>query len=404
MGQHTDIIIAGGGIAGLTLGVLLGRGGFSVALIEPYPPAPLAETTPTGRTVALMESSLNIVKATGVWPAVEHHAGQMRAMRIIDDSMSEQIEADFYADDIDMEQFGFNVPNSALRAALYEIVQENKAITLHTSALTDMKTAGHTVHVTLESGDELRAPLLVGADGRKSAVRTLHGIDVREKRYNQSAMTCLIHHSRSHNNTSTEFHKPAGPLACVPLPGNRSSIVWVERPEKAEALLKLKKDEFTQALQEAMHSLLGGITLETGPECWPLGSIRALKLTAPRTALIAEAAHVMSPITAQGLNLSLRDVAALAETIVDSRRLGLDIGSTAVLAQYERRRSLDVKTRVIGVDTMNRAVSNDIGLVKGLRRFGLKTIDRIHPLKTFAMRRGLAPEADQGRLAKGEAL
>ena len=224
------------------------------------------------------------------------------------------------------------------------------------------------------------------------------------KKYDQSAITCLINHSRSHSNTSTEFHRENGPMALVPLPGNQSSVVWVEKTETAQDLIKLKKQDFEQTLQDKTQDILGGITLEVGPECWPLCSIQAESLTASRVALIAEAAHVMSPITAQGLNLSLRDVAALAESIVDAARLGLDIGSQSVLRTYEKRRRIDIETRVFGVDTMNHVVSTDILGLKRLRRAGLKSLDTLYPLKTLAMQVGLAPRIDQSRLAKGDSL
>jgi 2-octaprenyl-6-methoxyphenol hydroxylase len=186
--------------------------------------------------------------------------------------------------------------------------------------------------------------------------------------------------------------------------GNTSSVVWIEPSERADKFMRLKKDEFTQALQEQAHNMLGAILLESNPECWPLRTLKAKRLTAPRAVLMAEAAHVLSPITAQGLNLSLRDVAALAETIVDAARAGLDIGSTSVLNTYENRRRVDINTRVFGVDGMNKIVSTNRDALKGLRRAGLKTLDSITPLKKIAMRIGLAPEIDNGRLAKGQKL
>ena len=172
----------------------------------------------------------------------------------------------------------------------------------------------------------------------------------------------------------------------------------------ADELVALRKEEFTQALQNLSKDILGGITLETGPECWPLYSIKAKDLTAPRIVLIAEAAHVMSPITAQGLNLSLRDVATLAETIADAMRVGLDPGHAIILEKYLRRRRMDVNTRVFGVDSMNRIVSTDADFIKGLRRGALKAIDSIPAFKKLAMQTGLAPQLDLGRLAKGDAL
>ena len=403
---QVDVAIIGGGVAGLTLAALLGGAGINVAVVDPHKPAALKKTTAGGRTVALMESSLNILKATGIWDVLAPFSNPLQMMRIIDDSdaVREPIEIEFPASDIGLEQYGYNIPNAPLRAALFDRVQGIKNATFLEDGFAGYKIEKSDVIVDLASKKTIKAKLIIGADGRNSPVREAAGIVTQVKKYDQSAVTCLINHSRSHNNTSTEFHRTNGPMALVPLPGNQSSVVWVEKTDKADSIIRLKKEEFQQALQDKTNGVLGGITLETGPECWPLCSIKAKALTADRLALIAEAAHVMSPITAQGLNLSLRDVAALAESILDAARLGLDIGSANVLQTYEKRRRMDVETRVFGVDAMNRMVSTDALGLKRLRRAGLKSLDALSPLKTLSMHVGLAPQMDLGRLAKGEAL
>lgn len=404
--RQTDIVIIGGGVAGLTLAALLGGAGIDVAVVDPHKPAPLKKTVASGRTVALMQSSLNILKATGIWEVLAPLSNPMQMMRIIDDSdaVRDPIEIEFPASDIGMEQFGYNIPNAPLRASLFERVLNIKNVTFLEDGFDGYSAQKNGVIVDLTSKTTIQAKLIIGADGRNSPVREAAGIGAQVKKYDQSAITCLINHSRSHNNTSTEFHRTHGPMALVPLPGNQSSVVWVEKTEKANSTIRLKKEEFQQALQDKTNGVLGGITLETGPECWPLCSIKAKALTADRLALVAEAAHVMSPITAQGLNLSLRDVAAMAESILDAARLGLDIGSANVLQTYEKRRRMDVETRVFGVDAMNRVVSTEALGLKRLRRAGLKSLDALLPLKTLSMHVGLAPQMDQGRLAKGEAL
>jgi len=412
---QTDILITGGGIAGLTLAAILGRADINVHVIDNFPPEPLKKTKQTGRTIALMQNSLNIIKAAGVWDQCAAFSAPLKTMRIVD----QKIDIAFDASDIEQEQFGFNVPNAILRAALYEQVQSIPSVTTHMpNALEEYKIENGHITATLKNGKTITARLLVGADGRNSLVRKIAGIKCRELKYKQHAVTGIINHSRSHNNVSTEFHHPAGPLALVPLPGlpspkrspgfaqagNRSSIVWVETPERAKELVALRETSFIEELQKQTHDILGGITLETKPESWPLGSLRAKSLSAPRMALIAEAAHVMSPITAQGLNLSLRDVAALAETIADAMRLGLEPGNETTLKNYESRRRIDITTRILGVDGMNRIVSNDIPALQALRRAGFKTMDRLPSLKKFAMRAGLAPQIDGGRLASGKPL
>ena len=405
--KQTDIVISGAGIAGLTLGVLLAKAGLSVAIIDPAPESALMNNTPSGRTVALMNASLNILHAADAWPTMIDHTCPLQVMRIIDISraQADPVEEQFDARDLGIEQFGYNAPNTVVRSTLYAVARWEKNITFYLGRkLESYRVEGAYVISTLDNDLLIRSQALVGADGRNSKVREIAGIDIAHKQYEQHAITCIINHSKTHNHTSTEFHRPSGPLALVPLPGNQSSVVWVNTPERSDELMNASTQDFIAALETEIGDILGGITLETNPESWPLSSVKAKAVTAERMALIAEAAHVMSPITAQGLNLSLRDVAALAETIVDAARLGQDIGSPVVLEHYAKRRRFDIETRSFGVDRMNRVVSNDIEAVKGLRHAGLKTLGSVPPLKRFAMRVGLAPAIDEGRLAKGEAL
>lgn len=403
---QTDILIVGGGIAGLALAVLLGRAGLRVTLAEPHAPPPLNQVRPAGRTIALMNASLNILQSTQVMDRVLPFSCPMERMRIVDDSApgEKTVRVEFSAAEIGQSRFGLNIPNAVLRAALFEQAEEEGNIRIIGAGLSGCEAGAHEALARFDDGSEIRAPLVVGADGRDSAVRKLAGIEADMHPYGQSAITCLISHGLDHENTSTEFHRPSGPLALVPLPGRRSSVVWVERTERADEIMRLKKEEFTQALQERASGVLGEIELEAGPECWPLASMSARALATRRTVLIAEASHVMSPVTAQGLNLSLRDVAALAELVVDAARLGLDIGSGRLLEDFEKRRRLDIKTRVLGVDGMNRAVSTDNPALKNFRRRGLKAIGLCPPARVLAMRMGLAPRIDHGRLARGETL
>lgn len=405
--NKSDVLIIGGGAAGLALALVLAETGLAVDVVDPQKPAPFSKTPVGGRTVALMNSSLNILKAANIWSRMEGLSAPLRVMRIVDDSVSglAPVVSDFDSAAIGLAQYGFNLPAGPLRAALYEEAQKRRNITLHIPAkLESYSHEGAHITAVLEGGKEINTRLLVGADGRTSRVREIAGIKTWSKKYSQSAITCLINHSRSHQNIAHEFHRPGGPLAFVPLPGNQSSVVWVEKTEDANALMALSPEGFIATLQEASNDVLGGMTLEAAPECWPLSALRAKELTGPRMALMAEAAHVMSPITAQGLNLSLRDVAALAESIADALRLGLDIGSNAVLENYARRREVDIRSRMAGVDGMNSFVSTDILGVKQLRRAGLMALDKITPLKNFAMEQGLAPPVDKGRLARGETL
>lgn len=386
-------------MGGLSLGILLADIGLRVIIADPAP-APSIDTPPSGRTVALMNSSVAVIKACGIWDDLAPLSNPLKQMRIIDDSLNPPIPASFPASDIGHAQYGYNIPNGPLRFALYTKAAAHKAITIIPSFVKNLQ--GNTV--TLDNGDTIQAGLIVGADGRNSTIRQQSGIKSKKKDYDQAAITCLLSHSKPHNDTANEFHREHGPFALVPLPNNHSSLVWVETRDKADALLKLDKSSFTEHLQACTKDILGTITLASNPESWPLCTIKAEKLTAPHVALIAEAAHVMSPITAQGLNLSLRDVATLAELIADHVRLGLSPGDSIMLNTYEQRRRLDIATRIGGVDKMNMLVSTDILPLKSIRRSGLKLVDKIPAIKRLAMRHGLAPSLDIGRLAKGETL
>lgn len=405
--SRTDILIIGGGVPGLTLASVLGQIGVSVIVADSYPPRPLAAVKPDGRTVALMEGSVNILKATGAWDLCADRGEPLKTMRIIDDSAgraADPVQIAFSAYEIGMDAFGINMPNTALRAALGDTIKTVKSVRMLKAALETYEVGESGITARFDTGETVTAKLIVGADGRNSQVRHIAGIGARTRDYGQKAITCLIDHTKPHDNTSTEFHRPSGPFAIVPLPGLQSAIVWVEHDEQADRFMALSKHAFEHALQERTGNLMGTITLATSPHVWPLTFLKADRLTGPRSVLMAEAAHVISPMGAQGLNLSLRDAASLAENLADSLRLGLDPGSAAVLARYERQRRRDVASRVTGTDALTRMVSNDIGILRGLRRIGLKTLDAVTPLKTFAMHQGLAPQLENGRLARGDAL
>lgn len=394
----TDIIVAGGGVAGLALAALLAGAGIRAAVIDPHPPAKTDGAKADGRTSALMHGSVNILKRTGAWERCAARGEELRTLRIIDDGGKAPVQADFHAEEIGLAAFGVNMPNAALRAALGELVPVMRG------AVRGFETGDSGVTVFLDSGQTLHGKLLVGAEGRRSAVREGAGIACRRHDYGQKAITCLFGHERPHEFTSTEFHRASGPFTMVPLPGNRSSLVWVDFDREADAFAALSPAAFARAVQERTGGRLGKIDVLTAPEAWPLQSLKAARLTARRVALIAEAAHVVHPLGAQGLNLSLRDAAALAETVTDALRLGLDPGSAAVLGLYERRRTADIASRVAGTDGLNRLVSNGSKFVAAVRRAGLGAVGGVSVLREFAMQQGLAPALDQSRLAAGHPL
>ncbi len=403
--MKTKALIIGGGMAGLSLGLLLGRAGLNTVLVDTDKVQPLVEAVPSGRTVALMVQSVNVLKACGLWEMIEPLSTPMRGMRLIDDNIEPATEVLFEAREANLDAFGHNIPNDQLRAALADAVQHQKNITYFAPARLQDYTVNNTgVVATLQDGTVIEADLIIGCDGRKSVVREKASIAAQTHDYGQTAMTCLIAHSKDHHNISTEHHRPGGPFTFVPMRGKQSSVVWVEKTDDARGFMAMSKHAYQRAIQDRSHGLLGEITLESNPESWPLMLLSADKLTAPRVAIAAEAAHVLSPIGAQGLNLSLRDVASLAEVLVDAARMGEDIGGELVLKRYDKRRSLDLNTRVRGVDAYNRLVANDIGVIGALRRFGLASLDKIPALKTLAMHQGLLPAMDDARVLKGQAL
>ena len=258
--------------------------------------------------------------------------------------------------------------------------------------------------VTLASGEPVRARLVIGADGRRSICRSAAGIDTDTRVYPQTALTFNLAHARPHRDTSTEFHTESGPFTFVPLPGQRSSLVWVVEPAEAERIAAL--DELTLAgeIEQRCHSMLGKIAVESGRSIFPLAIETARNFAQHRVALIGEAAHVIPPIGAQGLNLGLRDAAAIGEIVVSASREGGDVGAPEILARYDSLRRADVKSRAFAIDLLNRSLLTDFLPVQSARGLGLYLLDRIGPLRRAALREGVAPAASQPRLMRGEAL
>lgn len=395
--MKTEVLIIGGGIAGLSLALSLGKLDVPVALVEAFDLNKKPKTMHFGRTAALMGNSVDLLESFGVWQKITDQTAPLETMRIIDDGNPklDPVILTFHANEIGQKEFGRNVPNMMLQIMLLEEVKKCKSVTLISpDKLREFDANSSNIVATLESGKEIKAKLLIGADGKKSKTRDLAGIKFKENQYEQSAITCLFHHSKPHENTSTEHHRAGGPFTTVPMPDQDakhcSSLVWVEKTIDAEKFMALNKKSFEHALQKRTRDTLGEITLASNPESWPLSATLAERFTAPRIALIAEAAHAMSPIGAQGLNLSLRDVSQLSDTICNALQLGEDIGSPSVLNRYTENRRADINSRFEGIDKYNRLVSNNIEILRLLRRAGLKSLDNIPALKQLAMRQGLA--------------
>lgn len=395
-----ETIVVGGGPAGLACALALAQGGVATALVSKRPPGA------DNRTTALLSGSVAMLDSLGVWYDCEGHAAALRRMRIIDDTgrLLRAPTVDFGCDELGLEAFGFNLENRHLVAALDLKVEEQDGLERFEHAATGIELDGDAARVQLDDGSTLVAPRIIGADGRRSMVREAAGIATRAWSYPQTAVTMNLHHSRPHQDISTEFHTRSGPFTLVPLPGNRSSLVCVVTHDEAERLAALDLPALAGEIERRSHSILGRISIDAGVNRWPLGIETPEFFARGRAALVGEAAHVIPPIGAQGLNLGLRDGATIAELVVDAKRAGEDPGSEAVSRAYHSRRSGDIRSRTSVVDALNRTLLSDFIGAQGLRGFGLLLLDRIGPLRRAVMREGIEPRLSQPRLMRGELL
>jgi 2-octaprenyl-6-methoxyphenol hydroxylase len=403
-GDSSAAIVVGGGPAGLTAAITLAAGGVPTALVG-RPPAEIP-ARPDNRTTALLAGSVTALETLGVWDLCRAHAAPLRIMRIVDDTgrLWRAPEVKFEASEIDLDAFGHNIENRYLVDALEKRARALPGLEFVNDEVTEVAPGEDTVSVSLKGGRTLRAPLIIGADGRRSTCRDAAGIEVEERAYPQVALTVCLRHSRPHNDTSTEFHTSTGPFTLVPLPGRRASLVWVLDPGDTDGFAALDDDELADEIERASHSILGKIEVELGRGLFPLTSARAKIFAAKRIALVGEAAHVIPPIGAQGLNLGLRDGATIAELAIAAYRDAHDIGGVDVLTRYNTMRRADVGSRTLAIDLLNRTLLSDFLPVQGMRGLGLYLIDRIGPLRRAVMREGVAPAMAQPRLMRGEAL
>lgn len=393
-------IVVGGGPAGLTVAIALAMGGIDTVLAGRRP------SKPDNRTTALLAGSVTALETLGVWPLCRAHAAPLKIMRLIDDTgrLWRAPEVKFDAAEIDLEAFGYNIENRHLVAALEQHARSFATLRLIDDDVVGVELGENVVAVSLKSGEILHAPLVVGADGRHSLCREAAGITIDTRDYPQVALTVCMKHSRPHRDASTEFHTPSGPFTLVPLPGNRSSLVWVLDPRRADDIAELDDTTLSAEVERAAHSLLGKIEIEPGRGLFPLSVATARLFGENRIALVGEAAHVIPPIGAQGLNLGLRDAATIGELAAQAHRNGGDIGGVGVLANYDKMRRADVSGRSMAVDLLNRTLLTDFLPIQGMRGVGLYLLDRIGPLRRAAMREGVAPISSQPRLMRGKAI
>ncbi|HEV2571818.1 MAG TPA: UbiH/UbiF family hydroxylase [Beijerinckiaceae bacterium] len=388
--MDANILIAGAGPAGLAACLALARLGKRVVVAGP------ADDRLSARTVALFDGSVRFLAALGVWDRIAPRAAPLATMRIVDDtgSLFAHRPTDFKASETGLEQFGFNIENADLTRALEAALAEEPNVRRRHDLVTGYDFEAECCRVGLANGETIEAHLVVAADGRASPARAAAGIGVREWAYPQVAFTALLDHAIAHGDASTEFHTREGPCTFVPLPAtdtsaHRSSLVWMMRPAHADQLRALSDADLARAIEKQSHHLLGKITLARRGAFIPIQGLTARAMTAPRLALVGEAAHVFPPIGAQGLNLGLRDVAHLAEYI--ERLQPEDAGAPHVLDAYERARHGDVLSRQIAVDLLDRTLLAGFLPVDILRAAGMAALTTIAPLRRFAMREGVLP-------------
>jgi 2-octaprenyl-6-methoxyphenol hydroxylase len=386
-GASYDVVVIGGGPAGLAAAIALAQTGANTALIARR--APYADN----RTTALLGCSVDFLQQLDVWQRCNDKAAPLQAMRLVDDTgrLIRAPEVRFSSDEIGLGAFGYNIENRLLIAALEERAAELSGLRRFDDEAEAISPEDADVAIRTSRGEALSARLVAGADGRQSLCREAAGIDVRRRELNQAALTFNVGHSRPHRNISTEFHTAQGPCVFVPLPGEHSSVVWVAAPKEAERLLALSDDELSEAAEARSHSILGRIRIEPGRHLFPLAIEQPRQFAKARIALVGEAAHVVPPIGAQGLNMGLRDAADLADIVREAMAAREDPGSPEVLKRYGKARRADVLSRTFVIDVANRSLLSDFLPMQSLRAAGLHLIGSIGPLRRLAMREGLAP-------------
>jgi 2-octaprenyl-6-methoxyphenol hydroxylase len=355
------------------------------------------------RTTALLDGSIQILKALHVWPLLIDAAAPLKFLRLVDGTkrILRAPEVLFDSAELGLEAFGYNVENEQLREILLAACKRMPQLRVIDALVVTVKPAENGVTLTLPDHEE-RVRLVAAADGRKSICRSAALIETRSRQLPQTAVVLNLKHSAPHHDTSTEFHTESGPFTLAPLKGNRSSLVCVVRPEETEAIGALNDAEFGREVERRAHSILGTMEVETARGIFPLSTMLADHFAARRIALIGEAAHVLPPIGAQGLNLGIRDAAVLAELVADARAYSVDPGGDEVLDEYNERRRGDVRSRTFVVDFANRSLMSDFLPVHAARGLGLHLASRVGFFRRALMRQGLGQSSDSLGLARRE--
>ncbi|MGC8534356.1 MAG: FAD-dependent monooxygenase [Rhizomicrobium sp.] len=401
-----DVVIGGGGMAGLCLGVALAHGGLRIAVVEPVARAASLDAGFDGRVTALSYASVRMLRALSIWPHLQDEAQPILDILVTDAPAGRPpspLSLHFDADEIG-EPMGYIVENRHLRRALFAALDATTGLELLSPLAVERATsAPEHVDVQLSDGSSLSTRLLVAADGRTSRLREEFGIGIIGWSYPQCGIVATVTHELPHNGTAYEHFLPAGPFAILPLTGNRSSLVWTERADLAPLYMSLAADEFDAEVARRFGAHLGATSVSGPRWSYPLKFHLARSYVKPRFALIGDAAHGIHPIAGQGFNLGLKDIAALAECVLDAARLGLDFGRIDTLRRYERWRRFESTLMGFSMDAFNRIFSNDIPPLRLSRDLGMGLVDQIGPLRRFLMRNAGGAVGKLPRLMRGEA-
>ncbi len=405
MKSDADILIIGGGLNGSSLALALAASGLRVTIVDALPRATRETAGFDGRSYALALASTRVLDAIGVWDRVSDHGQPMMQIKASDGragSGAGPFFLHFDQAELDEGPMGYMLEDRFLRPALLAAMDECPTITQIDSARVVAQTVtAHAATVTLEDGRSLSARLLIGCDGRDSPTAVRAGIKRTGWEYWQTGLVCAIAHEKPHGGIAHQFFMPSGPLAILPLPGNRSSIVWSERTREADRIQALDDAAYLDVLRPRFGSFLGDIQLAGKRYAYPLRLTIANSFIAPRLALVGDAAHGLHPIAGQGFNFGLRDVAALAEVLTLAGRRGEDIASPLVLERYQQWRRFDTMLMAMGTDSVNKLFSNDNALLRGLRGLGMGAVSAIPALRRGFMRNAAGLNGDLPRLMRG---
>jgi 2-octaprenyl-6-methoxyphenol hydroxylase len=406
MSAQRSIVICGGAFAGLALAVALRQGLGADTPVIVADPALATRPSRDPRATAIVAACRRLFETLGAWPQVAPTAQPILDMVVTDSRLEDATRPVFltFAGDVEPgEPFAHMVENRHLIDALVARAQA-EGVDLRATAVTSYESRSEGIDVTLADGSRIEASLLVAADGARSKLRERAGIATHGWDYDQSGIVVTVGHERDHQGRAEEHFLPAGPFAILPLTGKRSSLVWTERRDEATRIIALSDDEFHGELEQRFGLHLGEVKAMDEPRAFPLSYFVARSFIAERMALVGDAAHVIHPIAGQGLNLGLKDVAALAEVVVDAARLGIDLGQTDVLERYQRWRRFDTMAMGLATNSLNFLFSNQSTLLRTVRDIGLGLVDRAPPLKSLFIRQAAGLSGEVPRLLKGEAL